>query len=388
MFAASPSRPAVDWRAAFSGGHWAEARSVLEAAVAAGQVDASTWAHLADVCRRLDDPAAAHAAADEALRRDITNLRALMVKQDLLLQAGAGRESQVYSRGLIQHGGEGRGLPDDLAQAVRRAHEQHQRLQQEMQSALADRLAAAGYVAGRAHPRFTHALDLSTGRRRLYLPQPNGLYYPELAPMQFFPRDMFPWMERVEAAAGDMTAELSALLENDAGFEPYLTTQPGLLNSDYPLIDSMDWSSAFLMKDGLETGLAARCPKTMAALEGVPLCRVKARSPYVMFSQLKPGAHIRPHTGGVNTRLVCHVPLIAPPGCRFRVGNEVREWQAGTAWVFDDTIEHEAINTGDRTRVVLIFDVWRPELTDEERALIAVWLETVDAFSPTPTVWE
>lgn len=380
--------PKDDWRGAFLAGRWAEARLGLETLTREGRADASAWAHLADACRRMDDTAAAHAAADEALTRDITNLRGLMVKHELLLAAGADREAAVYGRGLIQHGGEGRGLPDDLAAAVRRANERHRALQAALEAGLARRLAEAGYVEGRSHPRFTHALDLATGRRQLYLQQPKGLYYPELAHMQFFPRDLFPWLEQVEAATADMTAELAALLEEDAGFEPYLTTHPGLLNADYPLIDSMDWSSAFLWKDGQETGLAARCPKTMAALRDVPLCRIRGRSPYVMFSQLRPGAHIRPHTGGVNTRLVCHVPLIVPPGCRFRVGNETREWETGKAWVFDDTIEHEAINTGAQARVILIFDVWRPELTEEERRLVATWLETVDEFSPAPLAWD
>ena len=35
--------------------------------------------------------------------------------------------------------------------------------------------------------------------------------------------------------------------------------------------------------------------------------------------------------------------------------------------MFDDTIEHEAWNNSDRTRVILLFEVWRPELSDEER---------------------
>jgi aspartyl/asparaginyl beta-hydroxylase (cupin superfamily) len=82
------------------------------------------------------------------------------------------------------------------------------------------------------------------------------------------------------------------------------------------------------------------------------------------------------------------VPLIVPEGCKFRVGNDVRSWERGKAWVFDDTIEHEAINTSDRTRVVLIFDIWRPELTDEERVLVAATLEALDAYAPAVTTWE
>jgi aspartyl/asparaginyl beta-hydroxylase (cupin superfamily) len=71
-----------------------------------------------------------------------------------------------------------------------------------------------------------------------------------------------------------------------------------------------------------------------------------------------------------NTRLTVHLPLIVPPGCRFRVGGETREWRRGTAWVFDDTIEHEAWNDSDLPRAILIFDVWNPELTPLERDLV------------------
>ena len=73
------------------------------------------------------------------------------------------------------------------------------------------------------------------------------------------------------------------------------------------------------------------------------------------------------HTGMFNTRLICHLPLIVPPGCGFRVGNQVREWEVGKLLIFDDTIEHEAWNDSDEDRVVLIFDIWRPELSPAER---------------------
>ena len=39
--------------------------------------------------------------------------------------------------------------------------------------------------------------------------------------------------------------------------------------------------------------------------------------------------------------------------------------------MFDDTIEHEAWNNSDRDRVVLIFDIWRPELSEQERREVA-----------------
>ncbi len=126
------------------------------------------------------------------------------------------------------------------------------------------------------------------------------------------------------------------------------------------------------------TAPAERCPKTLKALEHVPLERVKARAPFILFSKLTPGAWIKPHTGFLNTRLVCHLPLIVPDGCWLRVGAETRRWQEGKAWVFNDTIEHEARNESRDTRIVLIFNIWRPELTAAERSLVTALLESVD----------
>lgn len=385
----NPDPVAAAGVAAFLAGDWREARARFEQGVAAGQTDPEALAMLAAACFRLDDPVAAHAAADRALGMDQFNLRASLTKADLLSAQGAKREANAYYGAVIAIGGSASDLPDDLAQGVARARAVRERLAGDMLNLLESELAAAGYSAARSPARFTHALDILTGRRQPYFQQPRAFYYPELPNTQFYPREQFGWLDAVEAATGTMTAELSAVLQDDAGFAPYLQTQPGVPSrTDYPLVDSMDWSSCFLWKDGRETDNAARCPGTMTALSGAPLCRIPGRSPQIMFSQLKAGAHILPHVGFVNTRLICHLPLIVPPGCEFRVGNEVRQWEVGKAWVFDDTIEHEARNTGDRTRVVLIFDIWRPEIDPEERRLITTLLETLDAYSPSPAVWE
>src|SRR3546814_15439467 len=97
-----------------------------------------------------------------------------------------------------------------------------------------------------------------------------------------------------------------------------------------------------------------------------------------MFSLLAPGKHIPPHTGVANTRLVCHLPLIVPDGCWFRVGAETREWKRGAAWVFDDTIEHEAANDSNALRVILIVDCWHPGLSPLEREAVAAAMAASD----------
>ena len=111
----------------------------------------------------------------------------------------------------------------------------------------------------------------------------------------------------------------------------------------------------------------------MASIEG--LC------PNAMFSALAPRTEIPPHHGETNARLVVHLPLIVPKRCTYRVGYERREWKVGEILVFDDTIEHTARNDSDDLRVVLIFDVWNPLLSSEERAIVSEIALAARAFA-------
>ena len=114
----------------------------------------------------------------------------------------------------------------------------------------------------------------------------------------------------------------------------------------------------------------------MALLEGFGQPSILGAGPNAMFSLLAPNTAIPPHVGVNNTRLVCHLPLIVPEGCWFRVGAETRAWHEGEAFVFDDTIEHEALNPTDQLRIVFIFDVWHPDLSDLEREAVAALIES------------
>src|SRR3954469_3670715 len=107
----------------------------------------------------------------------------------------------------------------------------------------------------------------------------------------------------------------------------------------------------------------------------LPQPEVRGASPNAMFSLLAPKTRIPAHTGAANTRLVCHLPLIVPPGCGFRVGATTREWRVGETFVFDDTIEHEAWNDSDELRVVFIVDLWQAAPGAEDRVAIAAMME-------------
>ncbi len=373
--------------AALRAGDPAGARQHFEKIVESGQADSSVWVAIAMTHRHQQDHAAARRTVDRALELDPRNLRALVMKGDDLSRTGDLRTAVAFYGLAAELGARVPNLPGEVAKAVQRAAAERERINRQIYEHLHGKLVEAGYDERTSSSRFTHSLDLLTGRKQRYIQQPRAYLFPELPETQFYPREIFPWLDPIEAATADIRAELESVLAQGGNFVPYIQSGgAGPARPEHNLLDSQDWSAFFLVKDGKTVSEnAALCPRTMAALEHAPLARIPGRTPSVLFSALRPGAHIVPHTGFVNARLICHLPIVVPPGCYLRVGNDQREWQQGKAWVFDDTIEHEARNTSGQTRIVLIFDIWRPELTEEERGLVSALMQAVDTF-PGPSL--
>jgi aspartyl/asparaginyl beta-hydroxylase (cupin superfamily) len=131
------------------------------------------------------------------------------------------------------------------------------------------------------------------------------------------------------------------------------------------------WSMIPLIRNGMIVEeFASRCPATMERAAALDLPKLGLISPSLYFSILEPNSRIVPHTGVTNTRLIAHFPLIVPDKCGFRVGGQTRKWEPGKPLIFDDMTVHEAWNDSDRIRVVLIADLWRPELSPAERLAI------------------
>lgn len=365
---------------ALRGGDFVAARQSFERVVAAGRADGAVLLSLAHACGASGDTEAALAAVDAALAREPRNLRALMMKADHLASTGQGPAAAAYYQAVVKAAAAAPQLPADLQQAAARARAQCERYAKEFEGHLQARLGEVAAAQGPSSARFTQSMDLLFGKKQVYMQQPRLYYFPELPQIQFYPRDSFGWMDRVEAATADIREELLSVLDEPSAFEPYVQGSPNRpAGAQGGMLNNPDWSAYYLWQNGAPVAEhVARCPRTMRALAEVPLAQVPGRSPSVLFSLLRPGARIPPHHGFVNTRLICHLPLIVPPGCGFRVGNETREWVEGQAWAFDDTIEHEAWNTSDRTRVILLFEVWRPELTGAERALVSAMFEAID----------
>jgi aspartyl/asparaginyl beta-hydroxylase (cupin superfamily) len=233
--------------------------------------------------------------------------------------------------------------------------------------------------------RFERGLERFLGRQVIYTPNPTFFLLPFLTNREYYEREEFPWIERLEAATNDIRSEcIHVLTTPEKGLEPYVAYPDGLpLHQWAELNRSRRWSAAFLWKEGAEISEnLERCPKTSAVLRSIETrVEIPNRGPTAFFSILDAKTTIPAHTGVTNTRLTVHLPLIVPPGgCAFRVGGETRLWQEGQAWVFDDSIEHEAHNPTELPRAILIFDVWHPELSVPERQLVREFMIAINDY--------
>lgn len=166
----------------------------------------------------------------------------------------------------------------------------------------------------------------------------------------FVDESPFPFLEDLRGAWSDIRAECLAL--GDDSFEPWVQRE----------MYGTGWSVYGLVAFGtrIDAALAA-CPRTAEALHRVPGLTTAG------FSRMVPGTHIKPHEGWVTTVYRAHLGLVVPDGdCALRVGSQIRPWQEGGLFVFDDTVDHEAWNYGDGTRTVLLFDFLRPGRTMDE----------------------
>lgn len=270
-------------------------------------------------------------------------------------------------------------IPSGIREALNRAERRRGEFGAAYEGFLRERL-----PSGSGDGRFGQALDILMGRRQIYVQQPTKFYFPGLPQIQFYDSALFEWAAELEAKTDQIRAELLAVMVDNGAFTPYLPeedkTQPHLRS--VPLQGSLDWAAFYIWKDGNKVEEnARRCPITAAAFDNVPLDFLSGQAPSVLFSRLKPGAHIPPHCGLINTRLIGHLPLLVPGAAWLRVGNEVRHWQEGRLVVFDDSIEHEAKNEADGTRVVLLFDFWRPEITLQEREQVAALISAISEYT-------
>ncbi len=334
-------------------------------------------------------PTISVAEADRRLKENPFDLDAMLAKADGRFHAGDPRAAASFYRAIARVIGQrGASTPEEAA-AVQRCHRMGEWYDLQSSNHLLTSLEMAGFDSAHRHPRFQKSLEMMLGERerppvfQQYPQTPLVHFYPDLPYVQFADPAQFEWVAKLEAAFSELRAEADRLLDGHADFRPYVKRDLQRPQGDvHGMLENADWSTLFLWENGAAVEEhKALCPRIFeAVMQHVPLCNIGKRAPSVMLSLLRPGAHIPAHTGMINCRYICHLPLVVPPDCSFRVGDRTIEWQEGKVIIFDDTVQHEAWNRSDRNRLVLIFDIWRPELSVAEQQQVIAMFDAVDSY--------
>jgi len=214
--------------------------------------------------------------------------------------------------------------------------------------------------------------------------RPELFYIPQLHDQVVFKQADLPWAKGLEEKFDVIRDEILTNLSITDDGEPYLSEDIGANGSDWDhIVKKMNWAAVHFYKRGVPNEEAIKkYPKTAGALKEIPFADIHGLPMEVFISILKPHTKIPPHFGVSNSPLTVHFPMLVPENCGLKAGNEVCEHVEGKVFAFDDSYLHEAWNDSDEPRVVLIFEVWHPDLTEPEKQAVRAtftarekWLE-------------
>lgn len=210
--------------------------------------------------------------------------------------------------------------------------------------------------------------------------KPYVFYAPDLPPTPVFQNPDEEWVAQLQNSSDAMRTEYLKFMEHSKSYKtPYISANANVDPSCNHLKGQETWTSVHLYKDGVAQDCLEYFPLTHEAIKKLPVVRFHGQPMEVFFSILQPGIHIPPHFGLANTRVTAHLPLIIPKDtCRIRVADHMHHWKEGELFMFDDSFNHEAWNDSERTRVVLIFEAWRPDLSQEEIKAVQTSFENRD----------
>ncbi len=225
-----------------------------------------------------------------------------------------------------------------------------------LQAELRRRAAAHGF-APQDLERFDH-----------YLSSHLKLEAPEYVEPWQKPRNYLPGLRAQPVYDSSEFAWVPGLLNNFETIRQELLDYSAKLTLDAQpqgLTDKGRWSVLYFYAGGRRIEATRRaCPRTSEIVDSIPGAGEAGQT---YLSVLRGGTHIKRHFGPINTRLRCHLGIAVPEAARIRIGEEKYEWREGQCLIFDDSFEHEVWNDSDAERVVLLIDLWHPELTAAER---------------------
>jgi aspartate beta-hydroxylase len=365
------------------------ALELLERAAAAAPGESATHHHLGTAYETIGDLVRAEAAHARAVRLEPAFFRARAAWAACLEELRKVDEAVIqYKRALDDAQSRGRWLDPATTPPALRPLVEHAVLavRQGRRSAFETLLAPLREKYGRdSMTRVERCLRIYLNEEEAVYPDPRQrptfLLFPDLPTSAYIDLERFDWIDALQESTPGIRTELEGLLPSSAGSERVFASDALEAENLRGIDATPSWTGYYFFRHGIRREEnCLRSPATTRALDALPLSAIRDHGPEVMFSVFTPGTYLKPHRGVTNTRVVGHLPLIVPEDCALNVGGEIHEWREGRIVVFDDTYEHEAWNRSRSTRVVLIFDVWNPYLSDAERAAVTDVVAAIGDF--------
>jgi len=189
--------------------------------------------------------------------------------------------------------------------------------------------------------------------------------YPDLRAEPWYDPSLFPITRALEESVGAIKDEISRI--GTGGFHPEKEN----------IAREGNWDTLPLYQRGRKNvPNCFACPVTTEIIESYDTIRTLAGLIY--FSRLGPHSRVAAHAGPTNLRLRCHLGLSIPTGeCGLRLAGINYTWAQDKCIIFDDSFVHEVWNSSEKERVVLIVDLWHPDLSQREILL----LKTLHAYT-------
>jgi aspartate beta-hydroxylase len=202
-------------------------------------------------------------------------------------------------------------------------------------------------------PRFAEYIAaLRDGGERLSMSR-----YPGLRSQPWYDAGTIPVAQELERAAKQIVDEFRQI--DPRAFAP----------ENEPIARRGSWDVFILYERGRRHD--ERCTLVPTVSDIVERHRtVRSLAGLVYFSRLAPHSRVAPHSGPTNMRVRVHLGIDIPPGCGIRAGDVTSTWHDGKCIAFDDSFPHEVWNESDRERIVLVVDIWHPDLSDDEVRLL------------------
>lgn len=203
---------------------------------------------------------------------------------------------------------------------------------------------------------------------KYYYQRPN-VYESNLTAKPIWDPKEFDFVKKLEDNFDKIEKEVD-LIESDLEKKKLITE----VNED---IYSGKWNDLFFYTNGVRNNVTCTAfPEIAKIIDSIP--EIQGVNPgCVCLSFIYPGSKVTPHFGISNNKLRLHLGIknledstlyVKDKGFNKDAKTLSLKWKKGKVFIFDDSFKHWVINNskGDKPRVILLIDLWHPDLSKED----------------------